>query len=71
MRATGSVRRRAFGAGLTAALAFGGAQAMASPAPPEAGKVCDSGVCSRVCQALGLAGGFCTPDGSCVCYLGE
>ena len=69
MRGMGAVRRRAFGAGLTAALAFGGAQAMASPAPAAAEKVCNSQLCNRICQSAGLIGGFCTADGSCVCYL--
>lgn len=69
--ATKTVRRWVFGAGMAAALGFGGAQAMASPAPPEPGPVCDSGVCNRVCQALGLIGGFCTEPVGCSCYLAE
>lgn len=65
-----TMRRWAFGASAAAVLGFGSAQAMAAPAPADAeGRVCDSRICNRVCQALGLIGGFCTEDGSCVCYL--
>jgi hypothetical protein len=64
-----TMRRGVFGVATAAALAFGGAQAMASPTPAEAGPVCDSGVCNRVCQALGLIGGFCTEPAGCSCYL--
>ena len=60
-----------FGAGVAAALGFGGAQAFASPAPAAAGeRVCNSQLCNRICQSIGTIGGFCTSDGSCVCYLG-
>lgn len=61
-----------FGLGTAAALGFGGAQAVAAPAPAaEAAKVCDPQVCNRVCQAIpGSIGGFCTSDGSCQCYIG-
>ena len=72
MRGMGSGRRRAFGAGPTAARAFGGAQAMASPAPAAPEKVCNAQVCNRVCQAVpGSIGGFCAADGSCQCYIGK
>jgi hypothetical protein len=61
-----------FGAGLAAALGFGGTQALAAPAvDAEARKVCDPVICNRVCQAIpGSIGGFCTSSGSCVCYIG-
>lgn len=65
----GAIRRGVFGLGMAAALAFGGAQAMASPTQPGAGPVCESGACNRVCQALGLIGGFCTEPIGCSCYL--
>jgi hypothetical protein len=63
-----TMRRWTFGAAMAAVLGFGGAQAMAAPAPADEGRTCDR-ICNRVCQALGLIGGFCTEDGSCVCYL--
>jgi hypothetical protein len=60
-----------FGAGVMAALGFGGAQAMASPVSAEA-KVCNPTVCNRICQAIpGSIGGFCASDGSCQCYIGK
>lgn len=61
-----------FGLGTAAALGFGGAQAMASPAPAaDAAKACDPEVCNRICQTIpGSIGGFCTSDGSCQCYIG-
>jgi hypothetical protein len=66
-----AMRRWVFGTGTAAALAFGGAQAMAAPAsaPAETGPVCDSGLCNRACQAAGMIGGFCTEPIGCSCYL--
>jgi hypothetical protein len=60
-----------FGLGTAAALGFGGAQAVAAPAPTaDAARVCNSQVCNRICQAIpGSIGGFCTSDGSCQCYI--
>jgi hypothetical protein len=68
-----TVQRWVFGAGTVAALGFGGAQAVAAPAPAaEQAKVCNAQACNRICQAIpGSIGGFCTSDGSCVCYIGE
>jgi hypothetical protein len=73
MRTSKTVNRWVFGAGTVAALGFGGAQALASPAPAaRAAAVCDAAVCNRICQAIpGSIGGFCTSGGSCVCYIGE
>ena len=68
-----TMRRGVFGAATAAALAFGGAQAMASPASgTDAGaRVCNPQVCNRICQSIpGSIGGFCTADGSCQCYIG-
>ena len=54
------------------ALGFGGSQALAAPAPAtDARGVCDPQICNRICQAIpGSIGGFCTSNGSCVCYVG-
>lgn len=72
MRTSRKMTRWVFGAGTVAALGFGGAQAMAAPAPvTDQARVCDSQICNRICQAIpGSIGGFCTSDGSCVCYIG-
>jgi hypothetical protein len=65
------MRRWGFGAGTAAALAFGGAQAVAAPAPADEGNVCNAQLCNRICQSIpGSIGGFCAPDGSCQCYIG-
>jgi hypothetical protein len=67
-----AARRWFFGAAMTAALGFGGAQAIAAPAPAADGaRVCNPEVCNRICQAIpGSIGGFCTPGGGCSCYIG-
>jgi hypothetical protein len=65
-----TMRRWVFGAGTAAVLGFGGAQALAAPAPASTGeKVCNGRLCNRICQSLGSIGGVCNPDGFCVCYL--
>lgn len=65
-----AARRWIFATGMTAALGFGGAQALAAPAPAaRADNACDSRLCNRVCQALGSIGGFCTEPAGCSCYL--
>ncbi|HEX6372979.1 MAG TPA: hypothetical protein VF006_28910 [Longimicrobium sp.] len=64
-----AVRRRVFGAGTAVALGFGGAQALAAPAPVSTnGAVCSERLCDRLCRSLGSIGGVCNPDGFCVCY---
>lgn len=71
MATTKMLRRWVFGAGTVAALGFGGAQALAAPAPAAAPADTCSQVCNRICQTIpGSIGGFCTPDGSCQCYIG-
>lgn len=71
MRTTKTMRRWVFGAGTVAALGFGGAQALAAPAPAADGNVCNPQVCNRICQTIpGSIGGFCASDGSCQCYIG-
>jgi hypothetical protein len=72
MRTISAMRNWAFGAMMVAALGFGGAQAMASPAPATgAAQVCNPQVCNRICQTIpGSIGGFCGSDGSCNCYIG-
>jgi len=65
-----TIRRWTFGAGMAAALAFGGAQAMAAPAPAaDARGVCVQEACHRACLLISPFGGGCTPDGACVCYI--
>jgi hypothetical protein len=67
MAATGTVRRWLFGAATAGALGFGGAQAIAAPAPAVQGeKVCSHDVCNQVCLAIGRRGGFCS-EGVCLC----
>jgi hypothetical protein len=71
MRTISTIRSWAFGAATVAALGFGGAQAVASPAPADGARVCNPEVCNRICQSIpGSIGGFCTPDGGCSCYIG-
>ena len=69
MRIT-TVRRGVFGAATAVALGFGGAQALAAPAPAARGeKVCDDRVCDRVCDLTNRGlGGFCSSAGICVCW---
>jgi hypothetical protein len=64
-----TVRRWVFGAGTAAALGFGGAQALAAPAPAQAEGVCNDRVCDRVCDLTNRGlGGFCSSTGICVCW---
>lgn len=65
-----TVRRWAFGAGTVAALGFGGAQAVAAPAPAtQAAAVCNEQLCDRICDLTNRGlGGFCTSTGICVCW---
>lgn len=65
-----TVRRCVFGAGTAMALAFGGAQALAAPAPAApAEKVCNERVCDRICDLTNRGlGGFCSSTGICVCW---
>lgn len=65
-----TVRRCVFGAGTVVALGFGGAQALAAPAPAaRAEKVCNEQVCDRICDLTNRGlGGFCSSTGICVCW---
>jgi hypothetical protein len=65
-----TMRRCVFGAGTVMALGFGGAQAVAAPAPAApAEKVCDDRVCDRICDLTNRGlGGFCSSTGICVCW---
>jgi hypothetical protein len=65
-----AMRRWVFGAGTAAALGFGGAQAVAAPAPAARGeKVCDEALCDRICDLTNRGlGGFCSSTGICVCW---
>jgi hypothetical protein len=60
--------RRAIGAAVVAALGFGGAQAMASPAEAAEAAACDRIKCTAKCRSLGQTGGACFGD-QCVCYI--
>jgi hypothetical protein len=69
MRATRTVRRWVFGAGMAAVLGFGGAQAMApAPADDEA-RACNPTGCDRWCRAQGGISGRCTDAGLCACFF--
>jgi hypothetical protein len=57
-----------FGAGLAAALGFGGAQAVAAPAPAAA-RACNPAGCNQSCQAQGGISGRCTDAGLCACFF--
>jgi hypothetical protein len=64
-----AVRRWVFGAGTAVALGFGGAHALAAPAPGSAAEgVCNERLCDRLCQSVGSIGGVCNEDGFCVCF---
>ncbi|HEX2210242.1 MAG TPA: hypothetical protein VHG93_21375 [Longimicrobium sp.] len=67
---TTTVRRCVFGAGTAIALGFGGAQALAAPAPiAGAEQACNERVCDRICDLTNRGlGGFCSSTGICVCY---
>ncbi len=62
------IRRGVFGAAVAAALAFGSAQAFASPVRADVPPTCDE-LCNRACRAAGLIGGFCSGDIGCSCYI--
>lgn len=66
-----AVRRGVFGAGLAAALAFGGAQATASPADAarDQARACNPTGCDRSCRAQGGFSGQCTEEGLCLCLF--
>jgi hypothetical protein len=71
MRRTRTVRRWAFGAGMAAALGFGGAQALAAPADAarDEARACNPTGCNRSCQAQGGISGRCTDAGLCACFF--
>ncbi len=62
-----SMHQGMFGLAMAAALAFGGAQAFASPGETAA-RACSGGQCNRDCKARGADGGFCD-QGGCICYI--
>jgi hypothetical protein len=64
-------RKWVFGAGMAAALGFGGAQAMAAPAPDARDEVrkCNPTGCNASCQARGGFSGRCTDAGLCACLF--
>lgn len=70
MRTAKQMRRGVFGAAVAASLAFGGSQAMASPAQTlEAGPKCTLDWCDRFCKAIGAHSGTCLPNEGCACAL--
>ncbi|HEX8903964.1 MAG TPA: hypothetical protein VF771_03940 [Longimicrobiaceae bacterium] len=67
-RAAGSIRRVAFPVVVAAALAFGAAQALASPGvAKKAAKSCSDERCDAICVSHGYAGGDCL-TGACRCF---
>jgi hypothetical protein len=58
-----------FGVGLAAALGFGGAQAVAAPAPGGEMRACNPTGCNQSCQAQGGISGRCTDAGLCACFF--
>ena len=70
MRTAKGIRRGVFGAAVACSLAFGGSQALASPAPRvEAGPKCTLDWCDRFCKAIGAHSGTCLKDNGCACAL--
>lgn len=66
------LRRWLSGAAMGAALGFGGAQAVAAPAPPDArgeARACNPTGCDRSCRAQGAFSGRCTDAGLCACLF--
>ena len=63
------IRRGAFPAVLAAALAFGAAQALASPsqAAKQRAAACSDERCDAICVSHGHAGGSCL-TGACRCF---
>ena len=53
---------------VAAALAFGAAQAFASPGAAKAQRACDPAQCDASCKARGFTGGYCQL-GWCGCYV--
>jgi hypothetical protein len=69
-RTTRQLRRGVFGAAVALSLAFGGSQALASPAPAaNDGPKCTLDWCDRFCKAIGAHSGTCLPDEGCACAL--
>jgi hypothetical protein len=71
MRRARTARRWVFGAGMAAALGFGGAQAMAAPtdAARDEARACNPTGCDRSCRAQGGISGRCTDAGLCACFF--
>ncbi|HST63288.1 MAG TPA: hypothetical protein VLK84_31545 [Longimicrobium sp.] len=64
-----AVRRVVFGTATAAALAFGGTQALAAPAPAaQAQAVCTPELCNQFCAVLTGFTGACNARGICVCF---
>jgi hypothetical protein len=64
-----SMQRGLFAALTTAALGFGGVQALAAPAAAQGPEqVCNGGQCGRDCRRAGYDGGFCD-QGGCICII--
>lgn len=61
-------RNAVFAAGVLGCLAFGGAQAFASPDAAADDAVCDDNVCTALCISRGYHYGICYTHSGCVCY---
>jgi hypothetical protein len=61
--------RKTFGiAAVAAAMVFGAAAALASPATAAERAACSTGQCRKDCIAQGNSGGVCV-DGFCACFI--
>jgi hypothetical protein len=68
-RRAAAAQRWLLTAALAGALGFGGAQALAAPAPvPDGAPTCRPEQCDRQCRALGYQSGRCW-NGRCTCLL--
>ena len=63
------VRRWTLAALAAAALGFGAAQAVASPAPADEARACNERGCDAWCRSQGGIDGRCTDTGQCLCLF--
>lgn len=67
MHRSSTVRNTLFLAGVLGSLGFGSAQAFAAPRAAT-DTFCSDVVCAAGCIAKGHWGGYCSLEGSCICY---
>ena len=63
-----NLRKAVFGAGVLGCMAFGSAQAFASPGQAADGSFCNDNVCTALCISKGYQYGICYTHSGCVCY---